>query len=179
MRANPQTLRYPHQVGQRVGAHFAHDVSAMKLDRGLSYIQFGRNLLIAVWALGLSSSAAMMMATKGAIPPSLLAISGVIPLKQTLFLWQSVVMALALVVVSVVIAYASAPSAAKAKTAEDYGIKYESMERSLEPRSKPGEWLEYSPLLSILVSALMIWYLVDFFRSSPQGALAPTGALPN
>jgi short-chain fatty acids transporter len=143
--------------------------------KGMDYRAAGSAAFLglgAVWALGLSSSAAMMMATKGAIPPSLLAISGVIPLRQTLFLWQSVVMALALVVVSVVIAYASAPSAAKAKTAEDYGIKYESMERSLGPRSKPGEWLEYSPLLSILVSALMIWYLVDFFRSSPQGALA-------
>ena len=26
--------------------HFAHDVPAMKLDRELGYIQFGRNLLI-------------------------------------------------------------------------------------------------------------------------------------
>ena len=43
----------------------------------------------AVWALGLSSSAAMMMATKRSIPPSLFAISGLIPLTQTLFLWQS------------------------------------------------------------------------------------------
>ncbi|HVJ05737.1 MAG TPA: TIGR00366 family protein, partial [Candidatus Saccharimonadales bacterium] len=43
----------------------------------------------AVWALGLSSSAAMMMATKTAIPAGLFQIAGVIPLKQTLFLWQS------------------------------------------------------------------------------------------
>ena len=42
-----------------------------------------------VWALGLSSSAAMLMATKSALPPPLFAISGLIPLTQTLFLWQS------------------------------------------------------------------------------------------
>jgi short-chain fatty acids transporter len=146
-----------------------------KRVKGMDYRAAGAAAYLglgAVWALGLSSSAAMLMATKGAIPPSLLAISGVIPLKQTLFLWQSIVMALVLVAVSVVIAYASAPSAEKAKTAEDYGIEFESVDRSLEPRTKPGEWLEYSPLLSILISALMIWYLVDFFRSSPQGAIA-------
>ena len=50
---------------------------------GAAYLGLG-----AVWALGLSSSAAMMMATKGAIPPSLLLISGLIPLGQTIFLWQ-------------------------------------------------------------------------------------------
>src|SRR5208282_3441324 len=44
----------------------------------------------AVWAMGLSSSAAMMMATKSALPPSLFSISGLIPLTQTLFLWQSI-----------------------------------------------------------------------------------------
>jgi len=39
-----------------------------------------------IWALGLSSSAALLMATKGSIPPALLKISGVIPLELTLSL---------------------------------------------------------------------------------------------
>jgi short-chain fatty acids transporter len=38
------------------------------------------------WAPGLSSSAALMMATKGAIPPKLYEMSGLIPLIQTLFI---------------------------------------------------------------------------------------------
>ncbi len=126
----------------------------------------------AVWALGLSSSAAMMMATKTAIPAGLFQIAGVIPLKQTLFLWQSLATAAVLIVLSTIIAYASAPSADKAKTAADYGIEYESAERKLEPRTRPGEWLEYSPLLSILVAGLLLWYLGAFFKQSPQGALA-------
>ena len=126
----------------------------------------------AVWALGLSSSAAMMMATKGAIPASLYAISGLIPLTRTIFLWQSIVMAIVLVVVSVTIAYLSAPSAEKARTAEYYNVKYEPMQAKIEPRGKPGEWLEYSPLLTILVAGMLIWYLVNVLRTSPQGALA-------
>ena len=43
---------------------------------------------------------------------------------------------------------------------------------TLEPKAKPGEWLEYSPLLTIAVVLLLGWYLVDMFRTSPQGALA-------
>jgi len=126
----------------------------------------------AVWALGLSSSAAMLMATKGSIPAPLFAISGLIPLSQTLFLWQSMVTALILIVASVAVAYWSAPSPEKARTAEDYGIQYEAPNRPLEPQSKPGEWLEYSPALTIFIAALLIWYLADIFRTSPQGALA-------
>ncbi len=126
----------------------------------------------ATWALGLSSSAAMLMATKSAIPPALLAVSGIIPLRQTLFLWESMAMAGVLVVVSVAVAYFSAPSAENARTAESFGIEVNTIVRKDEPRTKPGEWLEYSPLLSLFVVALVVWYLIDFFRSSPQGALA-------
>ena len=126
----------------------------------------------AVWALGLSSSAAMMMATKSSIPPTLFSISGLIPLRQTLFLWPSIVTTMILVVLSVLIAYLSTPSPENARTAESYGIQYEPIRSSLEPKSKPGEWLEYSPLLTVLVVALLCWYLIDVFRTSPQGALA-------
>jgi short-chain fatty acids transporter len=126
----------------------------------------------AVWAMGLSSSAAMLMATKSAMPPSLFSISGLIPLTQTIFLWQSVLFTVILIVLSVLIAYLSAPSPQNAKTIESFGIQYQPMDHAVEPRSKPGEWLEYSPLLNILVALLLCWYLVDVFRTSPQGALA-------
>ena len=76
----------------------------------------------AVWALGLSSSAAMMMATKAAIPAPLFAISGLLPLRQTLFLSQNIVMAVILIGLSVTIAYFSAPSPENARTAEYFGI---------------------------------------------------------
>jgi short-chain fatty acids transporter len=126
----------------------------------------------AVWALGLSSSAALLMATKPSIPPALFSISGMSPLTQTLFLWQSLVTAAVLILVSVLVSYFSAPSAENARTAEDYGLSYRPIDMSIEPMGKPGEWLEYSPLLTILVVLLLGWYLVDLFRTSPQGALA-------
>ena len=143
--------------------------------RGMDYRAAGAASYLglgATWALGLSSSAAMLMATKSAIPPALFAVSGIIPLRQTLFLWQSLAMAAVLVVVSVAIAYLSAPSVKNARTAEQFGITDDVRPHSADQRTKPGEWLEYSPILTIFVGALMVWYLIDFFRTSPQGALA-------
>ncbi|MBE3073373.1 MAG: short-chain fatty acid transporter [Actinobacteria bacterium] len=124
-----------------------------------------------IWALGLSSSAALMMATKGSIPPALFSISGVIALTKTIFLWQGIATAAILLVVSVAIAFWSAPSPARAKTAESYGLHFEPLNMKIEPRTRPGEWLEYSPLLSILVSLLLIVYLWDVFKTSPAGPL--------
>jgi short-chain fatty acids transporter len=126
----------------------------------------------AVWALGLSSSAALLMATKGAIPPKLLEISGVIPLTQTLFIWPTVITAFVLIIVSMAIAYWSCPAPANAKTAEDFGLKFESIDMTIEKREKPGEWLEYSPFLTIVVCLLLGGYIIDVFMTSPLGAMA-------
>ncbi|HXH93789.1 MAG TPA: TIGR00366 family protein, partial [Thermoanaerobaculia bacterium] len=76
-----------------------------------------------VWALGLSSSAALLQATKSSIPPALLPITGVIPLTQTIFLWQSMVMAAVLVIVSIAVAFFSAPAETEARTARAMGIE--------------------------------------------------------
>ena len=51
---------------------------------GAAYLGLG-----AVWALGMSSSAAMLMATKGAIPPSLLRDQRLAPARADDLLWQS------------------------------------------------------------------------------------------
>jgi len=112
------------------------------------------------------------MATKSALPPSLFAISGLIPLTQTLFLWQSMVTAAVVIAVSVAVAYFSAPSAENARTAESYGLRFEPPVETSTRHTKPGEWLEYSPILNILVGVLLLAYLVNVFRTSPQGALA-------
>ena len=147
----------------------AHRVKGMdyRAAGAAAYLGLG-----AVWAMGLSSSAAMLMATKSAMPPSLFNISGVIPLTQTLFLWQSIATTAILIALSVLVAYLSTPSPENARTAEFYGIQYEPIRSRLEERSKPGEWLEYSPLLTIFVASLLGRYLIGVFRTSPQGALA-------
>ncbi len=143
--------------------------------RGMDYRAAGAAAYLglgAVWALGISSSAALMMATKGAIPPKLYEISGLIPLTQTLFIWPTLWTIVALVAISIVIAYFSAPVPERAKTAEAFGLKFEPIDMAIEARQKPGEWLEYSPALIILVGVLLAWYLVDVFQKSPTGPLA-------
>lgn len=113
-----------------------------------------------IWALGLSSSAALLMATKASIPPELYEISGTISMSQTIFTWQNLVMIVVLIILSVWIAYVSAPHKDKAKTAEMAGLDYSRIE-SLEKKkaNRPGEWLEYSPILTILLVALGFIYI--------------------
>ncbi|MGE5111337.1 MAG: short-chain fatty acid transporter, partial [Acidobacteriaceae bacterium] len=143
--------------------------------RGLDYRAAGAAGYLglgAVWAMGVSSSAAMMMATPSAIPPSLAKISGVLPLTQTIFLWPSILTTAVLVLVSMTIAYLSTPTAEHARTAESFGIRHEPLDTSIERPETPGEWLDYSPVLSIVVALLLLYYLIHVFRTSPQGVLS-------
>ncbi len=110
------------------------------------------------------------MATKGSIPAGLLQISGVIGLRQTLFTWQNLVMITVLVVISVWICYVSTPTAEHAKTAEMAGITYKDSHEELGTAQTPGEKLEFSPVLTIVMVAIGLVYLVNLFRT--QGGLA-------
>ncbi len=124
-----------------------------------------------VWALGLSSSAALMMATPGSMPPAILKIAGKIPLTRTIFSWQSMVTAAALIAASVVVAYFSAPTASNAKTAEAFGVKFNQTVPSQQQGPKTaGEWLEHNGLLTVLVCSIGAGYLVEIFVS--RGPLA-------
>ena len=110
-----------------------------------------------VWALGLSSSAALLQATKSSIPASLLPVTGVIPLTQTIFLWQSMAMAAILIVISVVVAYFSAPDEASSRTAKEMGVTFVDDDVVESGTATPGE---RSPVLMLLVAGLMVWFLV-------------------
>src|SRR5438128_8257554 len=77
-----------------------------------------------VWALGLSSSAALLQATKSSIPAALLPITGVIPLTQTIFIWQSVTMAALLIVLSVIVTYFSGLDAPPSRTAQELDMPF-------------------------------------------------------
>lgn len=124
------------------------------------------------WALGLSSSAAMLMATQTALPASLARISGVIPLTESLFTWQNALMAAVLTVAGVWVAYASAPAPGAETTAAALNIPLDDTRAPPPPASSPGEALENSPILSVLVVLLLAFYLADVFLTSPLGPLA-------
>ena len=129
--------------------------------RGIDYRAAGAAAYLgvgSVWGLGLSSSAALMMATPGSVPPELLRISGWIPLTETIFAWQSMLTALLLIIVSVSVAYLSAPAGAHVKSAEALGVKVEPRPPT-EKRSTPGEWLEYSGILTALICMIGFAYL--------------------
>ena len=126
----------------------------------------------AVWALGLSSSAALLQNTKGSIPKALLPITGVIPLTQTIFLWQSLLMAAILIALSVAVAYFSCPSPQRAKTAEEMGITFEPLEVTAEAPKTPADRLESSPVLSVVIAILMIAYIIFLFAQ--KGVMAAT-----
>jgi short-chain fatty acids transporter len=123
-----------------------------------------------VWALGFSSSAALLMATKASIPPTLFKISGTIPLDNTLFTWQNAVMITIITIVAVWVCYVSTPTADKAKTAEMAGITFQDQAEDIGKAKVPGEYLEYSPILTIVIVLLGIGYFIDTFGT--RGGLA-------
>ncbi len=127
----------------------------------------------ATWALGLSSSAAQLQANPGSMPKNLLQITGVIPFTETIFLWQSAVLCGVLFVISVSIAWLSAPGAAHAVTAEKLGIEVQTETPPLPPRERPSEWFEYSPLITILIVALSFgWMWQEFATKDPLIAIS-------
>lgn len=120
----------------------------------------------ATWAMGLSSSAAQLQANASSLPQSLLPITGVIPFSQTIFLWQSIVITVVLIAVSWVIAVWSAPGRDTAKTAEDMGVDVSGGDALVvDPPKQPGEWLEHTPILTVLLFLLaMGWIWTEFAR---------------
>ena len=75
------------------------------------------------------------------LPKSLLPITGVIPLTETIFLWQPMAITAVLLVISVAIAIWSAPAEANAVAAQDMGIDVRAAAERIPPRQQPGEWL--------------------------------------
>ncbi|HXG87874.1 MAG TPA: TIGR00366 family protein [Vicinamibacterales bacterium] len=131
-----------------------------------------------IWAQGLSGSAALQMATPGALQPAIRAIvangdvvpGGLIPFRDTIFLWQSLVaVAIEILVVTAVMWFATPPRH-RARTAADLGIDIAETPADVATKGPlpPGAWLEHSSILSLLVVALGVTYLVRYFRAAPE-----------
>jgi short-chain fatty acids transporter len=132
-----------------------------------------------IWAQGLSGSAALQMATPGALQPQIRDIvsaggivsGGIIPFRDTIFLWQSLVaVAIEIALVTLVMWLATPPSN-RARTARDLGVDLAARETST-PNSNaaalPGAWLEHSPILPTFVVAIGATYLARYFLRSPE-----------
>ena len=116
----------------------------------------------AVWAMGLSSSAAQLQANPASMPPGL-SNHRRAPFTQTIFLWQSIALTAVLIAVSLVVRTGPRPAAPPRARAREFRRPADTPMPPLPPRTRPGEWLEYSPVLTLLLSLLAFGWL---FRSS-------------
>src|SRR3954468_14246277 len=131
-----------------------------------------------IWAQGLSGSAALQMATPGALPPQIrdivahggLVSGGMIPFRHTIFLWQSFVAVVVETIVVVGVMWLATPPAGRGRTAKDMGIVLGELRI---PNSEftiltPGQRLEHSPLLSWFIVALGVAYLWRYFSQAAE-----------
>ena len=132
-----------------------------------------------IWAQGLSGSAALQMATPGALQPQIREIvaagglvpGGIIPFSETIFLWQSLISVAVEIVVVVLVMWLATPPASRARTAKDLGIELGEREFAPAPRPQslaPGQWLEHSPLLNVIVVAFGAVFLVRYFGRAAE-----------
>lgn len=119
----------------------------------------------AIWALGISSAAAQIQANAASLPKALIPISGVISFHETVFLWQSMVMAGILITVSVLVAYLSAPGTGRTVTAADLGISLARRAAVKSIPQSPSERLEHSPYLTLFIVFLGSGWIVSEFAS--------------
>jgi short-chain fatty acids transporter len=138
-----------------------------------------------IWAQGLSGSAALQMATPGALQPAIrdivanggLVPGGMIAFRHTIFLWQSVVAVAVEMVVVVGVMWLATPPVGRGKTARDLGIRLDPAEvrtQRLELKAlNPGQRLEHSRGLTWFVVALGGTYVVRYFwlADEPLNAL--------
>jgi short-chain fatty acids transporter len=132
-----------------------------------------------VWAQGLSGSAALQMATPGALQPQIREIvahnglvpGGIIPFRHTIFLWQSLASVVVEIALVTAVMWLVTPPAGRGKTARDLGIALGKSE--IEPpaavvKPTPGQWLEHSPILNWLIALIGGTYLVRYFMQADE-----------
>jgi short-chain fatty acids transporter len=137
-----------------------------------------------IWAQGLSGSAALQMATPGALQPAIrdvvargnLIPGGVIPLAHTIFLWQSLLAVAIEVVVVAAVVYVFTPPAGHGQRPPPLGsaAPMDAGPTRTDRRRVPGEWLEHQPILTLAIVVLGATYLCSQFLRAPSTLSAIT-----
>jgi short-chain fatty acids transporter len=133
-----------------------------------------------IWAQGLSGSAALQMATPGALQPQIRDIvahggvvpGGIIPFRHTIFLWQSLLSVAVEIAVVTLVMWLATPAAGEGRTARDLGIALSGDDAepplpSWQSRT-PGQYLEHHPALTWFVVALGFAYLARYFLAAGE-----------
>jgi short-chain fatty acids transporter len=133
-----------------------------------------------IWAQGLSGSAALQMATAGALQPQVrdivaangLVPGGMIPFRHTIFLWQSLLSVAIEIALVTIVMWLATPPASRTRTARALGIELGTGELELpspKPQApSPGQFLEHSPLLNVVIAAFGIIYIARYFMRAPE-----------
>jgi short-chain fatty acids transporter len=78
-----------------------------------------------------------------------------------------------LIIASIAIAFWSAPKGQDIKTIDQFPIQLEEDAKPTPTTKRPGDWLENSPLLSILIVLLgLVWMFNEFSKSNPILAIS-------
>lgn len=141
-----------------------------------------------VWAQGFSGSAALQVASATSNPPQVQAEirkfgleSGVIPLDGTILTWRAVLATLIIFTVGVVTAWFLAPRGDGVRTADDLGIALRPLvgpgslaqeECAAEGPARPGDWIERSPLFTVVIVAISATWIVRTFAAAKNPVLA-------
>lgn len=135
-----------------------------------------------IWAQGLSGSAALQMASASALPESIRLIvsgpnnivpAGIIGLKDTIFLWQSVASVLIEIIVVTALMYFATPRGARARTAAQLGVDLgpsplDATTEAHSPSRGPGEAVEHWHALNAIFVVLAGVYLWRTFSRAPS-----------
>jgi short-chain fatty acids transporter len=131
-----------------------------------------------IWAQGLSGSAALQMATPGALQPAIRTIvagggivpGGILPFRDTIFLWQSFVAVFVEIIVVTTVMWLACPPRGRERTAADLGVDLSEPAPAATPTGQiqPGAWLEHSMILPLLIVAMGGAYLVRYFSRAAE-----------
>lgn len=117
------------------------------------------------FTLGITSSAVQLQANPDSIPSSLLPITGVLSFEQTILTWQNGLTIIVTAIIAIAICYLTAPKQGGSVTAQDLGVSVEDEVPAPTKASRPGEYFEFSPLLTVLIVLCALGWAWEMMKS--------------